>query len=218
MSSKGPQIPQEVKKMYKRYPRSSGFRFSTDPQNALNFLKRSSKPSMSTEVNKRYSRRPQIPQKVINVLKILWSSKVPQMVIKWSSQIPRKFLKTVRKKVHRNSWKGPEMFFNLLRSSGPQVFKKSSKGPQNPQKGKKMHKRYPRSSQPSGLNWSSKYPQKVKKCTKGPQRPQDSGPQMILKLLKSTSNSSNSSKVLKRYSNRLRSPQKFINVLKVLRR
>ena len=61
-SSKGPESPQKVKKMHKRYPRSSDLRFSTDPQNVLKFLKRSSKPSKSSEVHKRYSSRHQSPQ------------------------------------------------------------------------------------------------------------------------------------------------------------
>ena len=94
-SSKDTQSPEKVKKMHKRYPRSSGLSFSTDPQNVLKFLKMSTKPSETSEVHKRYSRRPQSPQKVINVLDILWSSNVPQMVIKSSSQSPQKFLKAV---------------------------------------------------------------------------------------------------------------------------
>ena len=234
--TKGPQRPQD-----------------SGPQMILKLLKRSSNSSKSSEVCKRYSKRPQSPQKVINVLKILWSSKVPQMVIKWSSQSPQEFLKTVRKKVHKNSWKGPEKFFNLLRSSGHQFFKKSSKGSQNPQKFKKMHKRYPRSSQSSGsqliLKMSSisskghQSPRSPQRFTKGIQDdlkflknlttsskscdrqkflewssngPQDWVPQMILKLLKRFSKSSKSWKVLKRYSNCPQSPQKFINVLKIL--
>ena len=63
-----------------------------------------------------------------------------QKFLKWSSNGPHKVLKIPKKQ--------------------------SSKGWQSPQKLKKMHKRYPRSSQSSGLNWSSKYPQKVKKMHK----------------------------------------------------
>ena len=127
------------RKMHKR-SRSSDLRFSTDPQNVLKFLKRSSKPSKSSEVHKRYSSRHQSPQEVINVVKILWSSKVPQMFIKWSSKSPQNFLKTVLK--WSRNLKSRKV---LQRASGPQVFKKSSKGPQSPQV-KKIHKRYPRSS------------------------------------------------------------------------
>ena len=132
--------------MHKRYPRSSDLRFSTDPQNVLKFLKRSSKPSKSSEVHKRYSSRHQSPQEVINVVKILWSSKVPQMFIKWSSKSPQNFLKTVLKwstRSHQKFQKGSSMFWEhqVLRS-----LRQSSKGPQSPQKVKKMHKWYPRSS------------------------------------------------------------------------
>ena len=121
-------------------------RFSGDPQNVLNFLKRFSKPSKSSEVCKRYSKRPQIPQKVINVLKILWSSKVPQMVIKWSSQSPQKFLKTVRKRstrIHEKVLKSSSIFCDL------QVHR-SSKSPQKvhevPERSGKCTKRSPTSS------------------------------------------------------------------------
>ena len=84
-------IPQRVQKVLKKSRKctkgTQGFsdlRFSTDPQNVLKFLKWSSKPSKSSEVHKRYSSRHQRPQEFINVVKILWSSKVPQMFIKWS--------------------------------------------------------------------------------------------------------------------------------------
>ena len=166
--------------MHKRYPRSSDLRFSTDPQSVLKFLKRSSKPSKSLRSPQKVSKATSIPQNVINVPKILWSSKVPQMVIKWSSQSPQKFLKTVLKWFHKKSSKVPERFFNVLRSSCPQVFKKSSKGPQSPQKVKKMHKRYPRSSD---LRFST-------------------DPQNVLKFLKRSSKPSKSSEVHKRYSRR----------------
>ena len=97
-----------------------------------------------------------IPQNVINVLKILWSSKVPQMVFKWSSQSPQMFLKTVLKcstRSHQKFLKGSSMFWD------PHVHRSSNspqKGPQSPQKVKKLHKRY--------------------------QGPQVSGSQMILKM------------------------------------
>ena len=145
-SSKGPQSPQKVKKMHKRYPRSSDLRFSNDPQNVLYFLKSVIKALEVIRSPQKVSKATSIPQNVINVLKILWSSKVPQMVIKWSSQSPQNFLKTVPQMVHKKSSKVPVRFFTVLKSSGPQFFKKSSKGPQSPQKVKKMHKRYPRSS------------------------------------------------------------------------
>ena len=89
-SSKGPQSPQKVKKMHKRYPRSSGLRFSTDPQNVLKFLKRSSKPSKSSEVHKRYSRRPQFLKKLSTSSK----SCGRQKFLKWSSNGPHKVLKS----------------------------------------------------------------------------------------------------------------------------
>ena len=155
-SSKGPESPQKVKKMHKRYPRSSDLRFSTDPQNVLKFLKRSSKPSKSSEVHKRYSSRHQSPQEVINVVKILWSSKVPQMLIKWSSKSPQNFLKTVLKwstRSHQKFQKGSSMFWEH------QVLR-SLKSPQ------KVHKVL----------------KKSRKCTKGTQGPQTSGSQLILKM------------------------------------
>ena len=68
-SSKCPQIPQKVIK-------------------ALEVLRGPQKVFKS---------KPRSPQKVINVVKILWSSKVPQMFIKWSSKSPQKFLNTVLK-------------------------------------------------------------------------------------------------------------------------
>ena len=142
--------------MHKRYPRSSDLRFSTDPQNVLKFLKRSSKPSKSSEVHKRYSSRHQSPQEVINVVKILWSSKVPQMFIKWSSKSPQNFLKTVLKwstRGHQKFQKGSSMFWD------PQVLR-SSKSPQ------KVHKVL----------------KKSRKCTKGTQGLHASGSQMILKM------------------------------------
>ena len=160
-SSKGPESPQKVKKMHKRYPRSSDLRFSTDPQNVLKFLKRSSKPSKASEVHKRYSSRHQCPQEVINVVKILWSSKVPQMFNKWSSKSPQNFLKTVLKwstRSHPKFQKGSSMFWEH------QVLR-SLKSPQ------KVHKVL----------------KKSRKCTKGTQGPQTSGSQLILKM---SSNSS----------------------------
>ena len=73
------------------------------------------------------------------------------------------------------------------------------------------------SIRPSGLQKvlkrSTKSTKGQENAQKGPQRPQASGPQVILKLLKRSSKSLNSPKVLKRYSNRPQSPQKFINVL-----
>ena len=120
-SSNGPECPQKFTKMHKRYPRSSDLRFSTDPQNVLKFLKRLSKPSKSSEVLKRYSSWHQSPQEVINVVKILWSWKVPQMLIKWSSKSLQNFLKTVLKwptRSHQKFQKGSSMFWEhqVLRS------------------------------------------------------------------------------------------------------
>ena len=91
----------------------------------------------------------------------------------------------------------------VAKYSPQMVHKKSGKGPE------KFFKvlRY---SGPQVFKKSSKGQENAQK---GPQRPHASGPQMILKLLKRSSTSSNSSKVLKRYSNRPQSPQKFINVL-----
>ena len=188
-------------------------RFSTDPQNVLIFLKRSSKPSETSEGHKRYSRRLQSPQKVINVLEILQSSKVPRKVIKWSQQRPEKFPIKRTQKVHKKSSRGPEKLFNVLRSSAPQVFKKSSKGPHNPQKVKKMHKRNPRSSQASGSQLILKMSLNSSKCPQSPRSPQRStkGIQDDLKVLKKLSTSSKScdrQKFLKRSSN---GPHKVLN-------
>ena len=126
-SSKCPQIPQKVIK-------------------ALEVLRGPQKVFKATS----------IPQNVINVLKILWSSKVPQMVIKWSSQSPQMFLKTVLKcstRSHQKFLKGSSMFWD------PHVHR-SSKSPQ------KVHKVL----------------KKSRKCTKGTQGPQVAGSQMILKM------------------------------------
>ena len=126
-SSKCPQIPQKVIK-------------------ALEVLRGPQKVFKATS----------IPQNVINVLKILWSSKVPQMVIKWSSQSPQMFLKTVLKcstRSHQKFLKGSSMFWD------PHVHR-SSKSPQ------KVHKVL----------------KKSRKCTKGTQGPQTSGSQLILKM------------------------------------
>ena len=161
--------------MHKRYPRSSDLRFSTDPQNVLKFLKRSSKPSKSSEVHKRYSSRHQSPQEVINVVKILWSSKVPQMFIKWSSKSPQNFLKTVLKwstRGHQKFQKGYSMFWDphVHRSSkSPKRSTKSSKSQENAQK-------VPKVFTPQVLKWSSKCPLFPQKCLKslevliGPQK------------------------------------------------
>ena len=97
-----------------------------------------------------------IPYNVINVFKILWSSKVPQMVIKWSSQIPQMFLKTVLKcstRSHQKFLKGSSTFWEhqVLRAS-------------------KIHQRV------------QKVLKKSRKCTKGTQGPQTSGSQLILKM------------------------------------
>ena len=181
MSSKGPQSPQEVKKMHKSYPRPSGLRFSTDPQNVLNFLKRSSKPSKSTEVQKRYSRRPQIPQKVINVLKVPWSAKVPQMVIKWSSQSPQNFQKTVLKRLAKSSktQENAQKIPKVLAVLRPQLMLKiSSKGQENAQK-------VPNVLRTQALKWSSNY-------SKVPQTPRilqrsSNDTQIVLEVLKSLS-------------------------------
>ena len=89
-SSKGPQSPQKVKKMHKRYPTSSDLRFSTDPQSVLKFLKRSSKPSKSSEVHKRYSRRPQF----LKTLSTSSKSCGRQKFLKCSLNGPQKVLKS----------------------------------------------------------------------------------------------------------------------------
>ena len=91
------------------------------------------------------SKRYQRPQ---NPVVVKSSSNGHQMVLTESSNVP----KNSPQMFHKKSSKVPERFFNVLRSSCPQVFKKSSKGPQSPQKVKKMHKRYPRSS---GLRFSN---------------------------------------------------------------
>ena len=168
-SSKSPQSPQKVKKMHERNPRSSGLRFSNDPQNVLYFLKSAIK-SLEALIGpqKVFKSTPQSPQKVINVVKILWSSKVPQMFIKWSSKSPQKSLNTVLKmstKSQQKVLKSSSTFWDtqVLRSS-----KSHRKRPQSPQKIRKMHKKVPNVLRPQ---------------------------------------------VLKRYSNRPQSPQKFINVL-----
>ena len=215
--------------MHTRYPRSSDLKFSTDPQNVLKFLKRSSKPSKSSEVHKRYSRRPQFLKTLSTSSKscgrqsssnghqmvLTESSNVPknspQMFHKKSSKVPERFFNVLNPHVHRSS-KSPQnvlkkstkgiprhqtprsqrqnpvhkcslnvlkksknhqkfqRFFNVLRASVPQVFKKSSKGPQSPQKVKKMHKRYPRSSD---LRFSTD-PQNVLKFLKRLSKPSKS--------------------------------------------
>ena len=142
--------------------------------------------SNSSKVLKRYSNRPQCPQKFINVL----NSSVGNQVRK-DPRCPEKSLNSAKgsgpQKFHKKSSKGPE---NSSMLWDPQV-RRSSKSPQ------KVHKVHKRS----------------RKCTKGPQRPQPSGPLMFLKLLKRSSKSSKSSKVHKRYSRRPQIPQQFINVL-----
>ena len=85
------------------------------------------------------SKRYQRPQ---NPVVVKSSSNGHQMVPTEYSNVPNNSPQMFHKKLS----KVPEWFFNVLRSSCPQVFKKSSKGPQSPQKVKKMHKRYPRSS------------------------------------------------------------------------
>ena len=109
--------------------------------------------------SKRYQ-RPQNPVVVIS------SSNGHQMVLTESSNVP----KNSPQMFHKKSANVPERFFNVLRSSCPQVFKKSSKGPQSPQKVKKMHKRYPRSSD---LRFSTD-PQNVLKFLKRLSKPSKS--------------------------------------------
>ena len=125
------------------------------------------------------------------------------MILKKSSKFP----KNNPQMVHKKSSKVPERFFNVLRASVPQVFKKSSKGPQSPQKVKKMHKRYPRSSD---LRFSND-PQNVLYFLKRPQIPRSphrstKGIQGDFKVLKNLSTSSKSS-----VGNQVR---KILNVLK----
>ena len=240
MSSIGPQNPQQVKKMHKRYPRSSGPRFSTDPLNVLNFLKRSSKPPKSTEVRgpqnvfKATSNSSKSYQRPQNPVIVKSSSNGHQVVLTKSSTFP----KNSPQKFHQKSSKVPERFSNVLRASGPQVFKMPSKGPQSHQKVKKMHKRYPRSSglrfstDPQNIlnflqRWSKplevrRGPQKVFKATsnssKSYQRPQNpvivksssNGHQMV--PTKSSKFPKNSPQNVPKKSSKV--PQRFFNVLK----
>ena len=139
-SSKGPQSPQKVRKMNKRYPRYSDLRFSTDPHNVLKFLKRSSKPSKSSEVHKRYSsdlNSSKAYQRPQNPVVVKGSSNVHQMVLTKSSKVPKNIpqnvhqrSKNIPQKVHQRSSKGPE---NSSMLWDPQV-RRSSKSPQ------KVHK------------------------------------------------------------------------------
>ena len=159
---------------------------ATGPQMILKLRKRSSMSSNSSKVVKRYSNRPQCPQKFINVL----NSSVGNQVSK-DPQCPEKSLNSSKasgpQKVQKKSSNVPEMFFNVLRASGPLVFKKSSKGPQSPQKVRKMNKRYPRYSD---LRFST-------------------DPHNVLKFLKRSSKPSKSSEVHKRYSSDLNSSKAY---------
>ena len=157
----------------------SGLSFSTDPENVLKFLKSSSKHSKSSEVHQRYSRRPQSPKRVINVHKILWSSNF----LKRSSNGPNKVFK-------RFLWK------ELKRST------------RSPQKVKKMHKCYPRTSQASVSQLILKMSSNSSKGPQSPRSPQWStkGIQDDLNVVKTISTSSKSlgrQKFLKRSSNGL---------------
>ena len=116
-SSKCPQFPQKVIK-------------------ALEVHRGSQKVFKTTSNSSKIYQRPQNPVIVKS------SSNGHQMVLTKSSKFP----KNSPQKVHKKSSKLPQRFFNVLKASGHQFFKKSSKCPQNPQKFKKMHKRYPRSS------------------------------------------------------------------------
>ena len=138
----------------------SGLSFSTDPQNILKFLKRSSQPSKSSEAHQRYSRGPQSPQNVIKVLKIPCRQKflkIHQMVLTKSSKVPKKVLKRSTRS-HQKILRSSPMFWD------PHVLR-SSKSPQK-------------------LN---KVLKKSRKCTKCTQGPQASGFQVIHKM---SSNSS----------------------------
>ena len=158
-SSKGPQNPQKFKKMHKRYPRSSQ---SSGSQLILKMSSISSKGPQSPRCPQRSAKGIQNDLKFLKKLSTSSKSRDRQKFLKWSSNGPHKVLKISKKQ--------------------------SSKGWQSPQKLKKMHKRYPRSSQSSGLNWCSKYPQKVKKMHK--RSPTSSGlrpsndPQITQKVLK----------------------------------
>ena len=123
----------------------------------------------------------QLPQ---NPVVVKSSSNVHQMVLTKSSKFP----KNSPQKVHKKSSNVPERVLNVLRSSCPQVFKKSSKGPQSPRKVRKMHKKVPNVLRHQVLKWSSNY-------SKGPQSlriPQRSSKdtQVVLKVLKNLSTSS----------------------------
>ena len=102
------------------------------------------------------SKRYQRPQ---NPVVVKSSSNGHQMVLTKSSKVP----KNSPQMVHKKSAKGPEKFFNVLRYSGPQVFKKSSKRPQSPQKVKKMHKKVPNVLRPQVLKRYSNRPQSPQK-------------------------------------------------------
>ena len=160
-SSKAQQSPQKVKEMHKMYPRSSGLRVSSDPQKVLKFVKRSSQPSKSSEVHKRYSRRPQSPQRVINVLKILWSSNF----LTRSSNGPNKVFKRFLWKELKRSTRIHQKFLNGSSTFWEHQVLRSTKSPQ------KVHKVL----------------KKSRNCTKGTQDPQASASQLILKM---SSNSS----------------------------
>ena len=144
-------------KMHKRYPRSSDLRFSNDPQRCPLIPQKVLKSLEVLRGPQKVFKATSIPQKVISVIKILWSSKAPQMFIKWSSKSPQKFLNNSPQMVHKKSAKVPERVLQRSeRYSGPQVFKKSSKRPQSPQKVRKMHKKVPNVLRPQVLKRYSK--------------------------------------------------------------
>ena len=168
-SSKGPASPQKVKKMHKRYPRSSDLRFSTDPQNGLKFLKRLSprSPHRSTKriqgdfkvlKNLSTSSKSSVGNQVRKILNVLKSHCNPQR-----HQVLNRFTSS-----HQTFLKDSSTFWEhqVLRSS-----KIPQKGPESPQKVKKMHKRYPRSSD---LRFSTdpqnvlKFLKRLSKPSKGP--------------------------------------------------
>ena len=144
-SSKGPESPQKVMKMHKRYRQGPQvFRFSTDPQKCPQIPQKVIKALEVLRSPQKVIKATSIPQNVINVLKILWSSKVPQMVIKWSSQSPQKFLKNspqmFHKKSSKSSWKVLQCFEILMSTGLQKVLKRSTKSSKSQENAQKVPK------------------------------------------------------------------------------
>ena len=177
LRASGPQVFKKSSKVHKvlkksrkctkgtQGPQTSGSQLILKmPSNSSKGHQSPRSPHRSTKGNQgdlKSSKRYQRPQ---NPVVVKSSSNGHQMVLTKSSKFP----KNSSQKVHKKSAKGPEKFFNVLRYSGPQAFKKSSKRPQSPQKVRKMHKKVPNVLRPQVL----KDTQIVHKVLKIYQRPQ----------------------------------------------